>query len=229
MTLQEIDEWLAKTWEDQLLSRRERQELTALVAALGPEIDRGVIQTRAFEMARAALKQTDDQQVLTWLENVLKGLREVRETSVQPLVAEVYFAPGDDCPRAIERHLKCARKSADVCVFTITDDRLADALLDIHRQGVALRIITDNDKSEDLGSDIDRFERAGIPLCVDRSPFHMHHKFAVIDEQILLTGSYNWTRGASRDNEENLIVTSDPRFVFPFRETFNHLWKKFLS
>jgi cardiolipin hydrolase len=61
---------------------------------------------------------------------------------------------------------------------------------------------------------------------VDRSPYHMHHKFAILDGATLLTGSYNWTRGAARDNEENLIVTDEPRLVNPFALTFEHLWAK---
>lgn len=119
-----------------------------------------------------------------------------------------------------------ARKTADVCVFTITDDRLADALLDAHRRAVAVRIITDDSKAEDLGSDVDRLGRAGIAVRVDRSPYHMHHKFAILDGSTLMTGSYNWTRGAARDNEENLIVTGDPRLVSPFVTTFERLWEK---
>ncbi len=89
-----------------------------------------------------------------------------------------------------------------------------------------MRIITDDAKAEDLGSDVERFERAGIPTRVDRSPYHMHHKFAILDGASMLTGSYNWTRGAARDNEENLIVTTEPRLLAPFRATFDRLWAK---
>ena len=84
-----------------------------------------------------------------------------------------------------------------------------------------MRIITDDAKADDLGSDIDRLGRPGIAVRVDRSPFHMHHKFAIVDGATLLTGSYNWTRGAARDNEENLIVTDEPRLVSAFASTFD--------
>ena len=164
--------------------------------------------------------------MLAWLEEVTRAIREVGQAAARPVVAEAYFSPGDDCPRAIGRLLASAGRTADICVFTITDDRLSDAILEAHRRGVAVRIIADDAKAEDLGSDVGRFERAGIPTRVDRSPFHMHHKFAILDGETLLTGSYNWTRGAARDNEENLIVTTDPRFLAPFQETFDRLWAK---
>ncbi len=193
---------------------------------LGSSIDRDAVRRRAFEIARSALGQPDDLPVLDWLEGVIKTIREVGKTSDRPAVAEAYFSPGDDCPRAIGRLLANASKTADICVFTITDDRLADAVLDAHRRRVAVRIITDDAKAEDQGSDVGRLERADIATRVDRSPFHMHHKFAILDGATLLTGSYNWTRGAARDNEENLIVTTDPHFLKPFEETFERLWMK---
>ena len=229
MTPQEIDAWLARSLDDRRFSRGERQALGELIATPGSTIDRETVRRRAFEMARAALGRPDDAPVLDWLEDFTRATREVGPVTARPVVAEAFFSPGDDCPRAIGRLLAGAGRTADICVFTITDDRLSDAILDAHRRGVAVRIIADDAKAEDLGSDVGRFERAGIPTRVDRSPFHMHHKFAILDGETLLTGSYNWTRGAARDNEENLIVTTDPRFLAPFRGTFDRLWAKLAS
>jgi len=226
MTMQEMDEWLARSLDDRRFSRGERQALGGFVATLTSATDREAVRRRASEVARTALTHPDDLPVLAWLEEVNKAIREVGQTEPRPAVAEAYFSPGDDCPRAIVRLLGETRKTADICVFTITDDRLADAVLDAHRRGVAVRVITDDAKAEDLGSDVERFERSGVPTRVDRSPFHMHHKFAILDGETLLTGSYNWTRGAARDNEENLIVTTDPRFIAPFVDTFDRLWAK---
>ena len=226
MTPQEIDAWLARSLDDRRLSRGERQALGEFVAALGSATEREAVRGRVFEVARSALTDPDDLPVLAWLEGITRAIREVGQVVARPDVAEAYFSPGEDCPRAIGRLLAGASRTADICVFTITDDRLADAILDAHRRGVAVRIIADDAKAEDLGSDVGRFERSGIPTRVDRSPFHMHHKFAILDGETLLTGSYNWTRGAARDNEENLIVTTDPRFLDPFQGTFDRLWSK---
>lgn len=140
--------------------------------------------------------------------------------------AEVAFSPGDSCLQAIRSEIARARRSIDACVFTITDDRIASALLDAHRRGVKVRVITDNDKSLDEGSDVDRLARAGIPVRKDLTEYHMHHKFAVFDGRVMLTGSYNWTRGAARYNEENLIVSDDPRLCEPFAREFEELWRR---
>ena len=125
-----------------------------------------------------------------------------------------------DPARAIAGLLRYAARQIDVCVFTITDDRIADEILAAPRRGVAVRILTDEEKITDPGSDIKRFRSAGIAVRVDRSPHHMHHKFAVFDARTLLTGSYNWTRAASEHNKDNFIVTGDAHLVQAFSATF---------
>ena len=118
------------------------------------------------------------------------------------------------------------RRKADVCIFTITDDRIKDAIMDAHQRGILVRIISDNDKANDLGSDIYQLERAGVPVRCDRTDYHMHHKYAIFDGKSLLTGSYNWTRSAARNNEENFIVTAEDSLVQRFENSFADLWKQ---
>lgn len=149
-----------------------------------------------------------------------------RPGGVASSLAEVYWSPGDDCTDAIRTQIERASRSIDVCVFTITDDRLADAVLAAHRSGIRVRVLTDNDKAEDRGSDIGRFERAGIAVRVDHTEHHMHHKFAIFDGRIAITGSYNWTRSAARYNEEHVVVTDEPRLVKKLSRGFETLWER---
>ncbi|ORZ13000.1 Phosphatidylserine/phosphatidylglycerophosphate/cardiolipin synthase [Lobosporangium transversale] len=121
-----------------------------------------------------------------------------------------------------------AKKSLDICVFTITDDQLAKAIIRAHERGVKVRIIADNDKAEDLGSDVHRLtDEHNIPSRLDNSPSHMHHKFAVIDDALVINGSYNWTKGARFDNRENLTLTNSPKAVQGFKAEFERLWSEF--
>jgi phosphatidylserine/phosphatidylglycerophosphate/cardiolipin synthase-like enzyme len=57
-------------------------------------------------------------------------------------------------------------------------------------------------------------------------PAHMHHKFALFDGKRLMSGSFNWTRSASEQNEENLIVTPDQTLVAAFSARFEMLWRR---
>jgi phosphatidylserine/phosphatidylglycerophosphate/cardiolipin synthase-like enzyme len=142
-------------------------------------------------------------------------------------MAEAWFSPHDDCPGRIINLIGEAETTADICVFTITDDRISNSILAAHARGLRIRIISDNDKAFDLGSDIDRLAQAGLAVRIDRSPFHMHHKFAIFDNRILLHGSFNWTRGAARDNVESIVITDEPRLITAFGREFERLWRTF--
>ena len=219
-----IEEALKITLADYRLSRGEKRALAKVIEKLGND-DRRLALARhhAFDIARQELDGADVRGVLDWLEDVVKLLLP-KDAPADDDASEAYFSPDDNCVNKIVRLFQGARKSVDVCVFTITDDRITDAILDTYRRKVAIRIISDNEKSEDLGSDIIQLARHGIPVRVDRSEFHMHHKFALFDHRRLLTGSYNWTRSAAEWNEENLIITSDARLVKSFRHAFEQLW-----
>lgn len=139
--------------------------------------------------------------------------------------SKVYFSPGEDCTTAIVNALKNAQKSADICVFTISDDRISRELIACHQRGVKVRIVTDNDKLFDAGSDINTFKAKGIPIKTDRTSAHLHHKFALIDGSLLLNGSFNWTRSASQYNHENLVLSYESGLISAFKGEFAQLWK----
>lgn len=221
---EDFDNILRRTLDDGKLSRGERRVLESnLEGADDATLAR--LRARAFEVAREATQGTRQQAVLGWLEDVNKVLlgNPVHEAPPQPM-AESFFSPGDDCRNRLIGLIQTSRRAMDVCVFTITDNDIAQALHGAHQRGVAVRIITDNDKSEDRGSDIFDLERAGVPVLTDETPFHMHHKYAIFDGKILVTGSYNWTRSAAQHNEENILVTDDPRFVRDYQRHFEDLW-----
>ncbi|GAB3822045.1 phospholipase D-like domain-containing protein [Pontibacter rugosus] len=137
-----------------------------------------------------------------------------------------YFSPGGDCLHAILESINNASHSLKICVFTISDDRISRAIQEAHRRGVKVKIITDNEKLYDLGSDIRSLAEAGLPIRVDITHNHMHHKFAIIDNQAILTGSYNWTRSAANYNHENVLITHDRDTVLAYRKQFDLLWEE---
>lgn len=224
MNASDIDAILAATLEDRTLSRTERQALQAVLDdRKAGEAVLALFRSRAFELARGSVTDPRAREVIHWLEDTVKALlpsRELRETSR----VEAWFSPGEEPLRAIVRLIGEARGSADVCVFTLTDDRIARALLEAHARGVRLRVVSDGDKAMDPGSDIHRLRREGVAVRVERTEAHMHHKFAVFDRMRLLTGSYNWTRAAADQNHENVLVSDDPRLVLPFCRAFDDLW-----
>ena len=230
MNTAELDALLRETLSDGKLSGSEKEAIAGwAMANLDSEPDRGAARRRAFEAATGAVNGDEVRRVLGWLEEVLKVVHvgpAGGAAGSAVAASSAHFSPGVECLGQIVHRFQAARRTADVCVFTVTDDRSARAMLEAHARGVRLRLITDNDKSADLGSDIDRLRAAGIPVKIDQTPYHMHHKFAIFDAARLLNGSYNWTRGAAEQNEENIVDTGDPRLVAAFQREFDGLWAK---
>ena len=228
MKPQDFEPLFRQTLSDLRLSRGERKALGELLEDLDPDAEeRAALLGRAFAAAEEHFDQ-EGRQVLGWLESVVKLISSPRAGKpTDDGVAEVLFAPEDDCARRLASLIDGARQSLQVAVFTITDNSLSKRLLAAHERGVSVRILTDDDKAQDLGSDIHRLSQAGVPVRTDKAPEHMHHKFAVFDQRLLVTGSYNWTRGAAHHNQENIVLIDDPRLVGPFRDEFERLWQEF--
>lgn len=222
----ELDRLLRESADDAVLDDDEKLELRALGGRLSRDRVR-YLRNRAFDLVRERWSQpeTAPLALLRWLEQVVKTL----DASVDPpaVEAEAFFSPGEDCLRKLRELCLSAKRTIDVCVYTIADDRLCDALIDAHRRGVSVRILSDDHKIHDSGSDVIRLRDRGIPVRLDDTAFHMHHKFALFDAARLASGSFNWTRGASTGNEENLVVTDDVRLVRSFAAHFERLWSKF--
>jgi cardiolipin hydrolase len=221
MDLAAIRDLLTRSLDDRKLSRNERQALATAFNDLDVE-SRRVVRRRAFELAGGLLSGPETGTLLEWLEAVVDLMHRAEPATN----SEAFFSPGDDCVKRIIQLFDRAKQTVDACVFTITDDRISEKILAARARGVAIRILTDNDKTLDLGSDIERFEKAGIVVRVDRTSFHMHHKFAIFDAKLLLTGSYNWTRSAAEVNEENFIVTPDEHLLHSFTAQFEKLWTR---
>ncbi len=185
------------------------------------------MRNQAFEIAREGIRTQPEQalDLLRWVEQVVRTL----DLSVLGAVTATtaFFSPGDACLRKLRELCRGARTSMDICVFTIADDRLTDEIIAAHRRGVQVRIVSDNDKRMDTGSDIAQLIAAGISVRMDPTPFHMHHKFALFDTALLANGSFNWTRSASMSNFENLVVSADAYLVRCFGGQFEQLWSEF--
>lgn len=116
------------------------------------------------------------------------------------------------------RYLKFAQTYCYIAVYTISNDNLAGVVYSLFKKGVDVRIITDDETFASKGSDIIGLANAGIPIRTDRDmAARMHHKFVVIDDEVLLNGSFNWTYTAVTSNNENVVATSDAKLIKNFK------------
>ncbi len=219
--MRQINELLRDSLNDASVSRSERRELKEIFPLIqGDRTALAKTRQLAFKLATEKIQETGNYKAMEWLEDVIKLLYS-NEMSVK---ASSYFSPGKDCLNRICRFISEARQRIDICVFTITDDRITRKIEEALTKGIHIRIISDNTKSEDRGSDLDRLRGSGIECRFDKTSAHMHHKFAISDNDLLLNGSYNWTRSASTENNENILVSNNAKLVQSFQNEFNRLW-----
>jgi len=150
-------------------------------------------------------------------------------------VRSVFFSLGTtpshdpqlDCAKAIIDLFNAAQKTAHVAIFTLTEPRIADAMIAAHKRGVAVAVVADARQSQSPDNPmqkrlIAKLQRAGIVvhLAVKQTAL-MHNKVGIFDAKTVCTGSFNWTNAAEKRNDENLLIIDGTqvaaayeRFVF---------------
>lgn len=229
MNLKELENVIIKTFEDYWISKNEKYALRQIFADFKHDAQTlHFIRNRAFEIVNEQITNSNRYhlEAIKWLEQIIKTIDSVKEKNEQNVQykATAYFSPGIKCANQIISLCKQAKISIDVCVFTISDDKISEELIKAYKRGVKVRIITDDNKSHDMGSDIYYFIEQGMKVKIDNSPSHMHHKFAVFDNKIMINGSFNWTRSASKNNNEDIVVNSNPDLIKSFSKRFEKLW-----
>jgi len=163
-----------------------------------------------------------------WAEELVQATQQAL-FEPRKIVHDPMFFPSLESEAKVVHYLNSAVTTLDICVFSITYNVLGDAIIEAHKRGVKVRIISDDEQAKNPGADIERLQQAGIPLKIDLDPkAHMHNKFVLIDKQILLTGSFNWTKQAALKNNENFMATNDEYLIEKYGEEYERLWEKFI-
>ena len=122
--------------------------------------------------------------------------------------------------------LDTATKEISVAMYWFTNHQLLDKLCDKVSEGKKVELIIHNDyiNNRDTGLNFQKFIDAGGQFYFSDAENPMHNKFCVIDDKILINGSYNWTYFAESKNSENiLIIKEEPDTVLAFKEEFKKI------
>ena len=121
---------------------------------------------------------------------------------------ENYFSPVDEVMAKIVEYVRGARKSVRFYAFTYTHPDLSDAMIERFENGVKVEGVIEN-RGASNGAMVPLY-CAGLPVMVDGNKYTMHHKVIVIDDAIVITGSFNFTKSADEANDDNILVIHDP-------------------
>jgi len=139
---------------------------------------------------------------------------------------EAYFSPNGGIRHRLLRAINHTKGTIDLAIFDLTSDELAGALLAATSRGVAIRIVTDARQAQGKHSKIAVLREQGIKVRLLRGSRRglMHHKFAIFDGTLLVTGSYNWTDSAEHFNHENALFLDDPAIIQRYQTRFGRLF-----
>jgi len=153
----------------------------------------------------------------------------------QPCSVQSYFVSPDVdgvIETAIIQAINKARKSLDIALFSLTDDQLGDAVVRATRRGVSVRVILGAGQDKVLGSEYGKLVSANIPVAIANTTGFFHHKFAIIDGNLVITGSYDWSDSADKENYENAVFIYCPVLTAgqtppeQYTREFNRLWEE---
>jgi len=117
----------------------------------------------------------------------------------------VYFSPGTDCGQLIIDKIRMAQKHVYVQAYSFTSERIAKALNEVHKRGVEVKVILDDDKA-DKKSELDFLSRKGIDTYLDSKHEKAHSKVILIDGQTIITGSFNFSDKDEEKKADNVLV-----------------------
>ena len=99
-----------------------------------------------------------------------------------------------------------ANSSIQIMVMLITSDELANSLVEADDRGIDVTIIIDDQYADSSGSDYELLLQNGIDIRNDDRNGLMHHKVMIIDGEVIVVGSYNWSVSAENSNDENVMI-----------------------
>jgi len=136
----------------------------------------------------------------------------------------VYLAPEDGVAQYVLQRLAAAKKSIHFMAFSYTSSAVADAMVAQAKDGMLVRGVFEAQNAGGTGAAFNRLKQGGVDVLEDGNCYILHHKVIVIDERTVITGSYNFTGSAEKDNDENLVIVDDPNLARAYLDEFARVY-----
>jgi len=146
--------------------------------------------------------------------------------SVGDTTVEVYFPPAEGAANRILELVRSAQESIYFMTYAFTSNDIGNAVIEQAQAGITVAGIMDRSQvNAGQGSEYDPFMQSGLDVRLDgNSHGLMHHKVVIIDQKIVITGSYNLTASAETGNDENMLVLFSPEAAAKYLEEFQKVY-----
>ncbi len=180
-----------------------------------------------------------------------KDNRRLETVRVNGIPVKVLFAPHSKKSPGhglfvIREQLAAAKRSIDMALFVFSDQSLTNVLAAQMAARVEIRLLADPSFASRSFSEV--LDLLGVEIAdhfckleADNRPLKtplrtvgtpklargdkLHHKFAVIDNKTVITGSFNWSPAAAHTNDETLLVIHSPKLAAHFTREMNRMWR----
>lgn len=181
-----------------------------------------------IEVVRLGIHVLNDEKIIN-NEVFNKFISLVEEFSSQSGI-KCFFFPNNNNINEIINLIDSSLISIKLCLFLITNNLLSDALIRASSRGVLIELIVEDSQIDGMGCDVKKLMENGIQVKTDyKDDALMHHKYCIIDNKILITGSFNWTVKAVNKNYENIIILRNNKAITEFNNNFDSLWEIFFN
>ncbi|HRF94647.1 MAG TPA: phospholipase D-like domain-containing protein [Aggregatilineales bacterium] len=135
----------------------------------------------------------------------------------------ILFAPSGDVLNAIISELQKAQSQIRFMTFSFTEDSIGNALLARAGAGIKVSGVFETRGSETDSSELPRLFCVGIDARQDGNGYTLHHKVFIVDENTVITGSFNISQNATRSNDENLVIIQSPDIARLYIQEFERI------
>jgi len=135
----------------------------------------------------------------------------------------VFFSPNGGCEAEVVRWIRKANSSIFIFIYSFTLVSVGDALIDAHNRNVDVKAVFEESQISEY-SEYLILKSAGIEVRKDTNPKLMHDKVMVVDNVVVLTGSFNWSASAEESNNENLIAVYGNDTASLYQNEFWKIW-----
>lgn len=158
---------------------------------------------------------------LSFLLFALPSNTQAINTQINNISAQVYFSPMGGCSDAIVQEISRAKTEILVQAYSFTSKNIAKALVAAHKRGVQTVIILDKSNQSKRYSAADFTFNMGIPTYIDAVHGIAHNKVIIIDQETVITGSFNFTKAAEQRNAENILILYSKELAERYIDNWN--------
>jgi phosphatidylserine/phosphatidylglycerophosphate/cardiolipin synthase-like enzyme len=134
---------------------------------------------------------------------------------------QVCFTPKENCTALLIHQINEASQSIYVQAYSFTSYKIAKALIDAYDRGVKVNLILDISNFDTKSfSQENLLKASGLPIWKDHTVRIAHNKVMIFDNQIVETGSFNFTTSAQKYNAENMLIINNKALAKSYLENW---------